>query len=42
MTKTIIIQIDKFLINRLNLKFVFKKFGNTNINTAIKKIAENI
>ena len=38
--KIIIDQIDKFLRNLFNFELVSKKPGNTNINTAIKKIAD--
>ena len=40
MIKTIIDQIKKFLRNLFNFEFVSKKPGSTNINTAIKKIAD--
>ena len=40
MIKTIIDQIEKFFRNLFNFEFVSKKLGNTNINTAIKKIAD--
>ncbi len=40
MIKTIIDQIEKFFRNLFNFEFVSKKPGNTNINTAIKKIAD--
>ena len=40
MSKTTIDQIDKFLSSLLNFEFVSKKPGSTNINTAIKKIAD--
>ena len=38
--KIIIDQIDKFLRNLFNFELVSKKLGNTNINTAIKNIAD--
>ena len=40
MSKITIDQIDKFLSNLFNFEFVSKKPGNTNINTAIKNIAD--
>ena len=40
MIKTIIDQIEKFFRNLFNFEFVSKKPGNTNINTAIRKIAD--
>ena len=40
MSKTTIDQIDKFLRNLFNFELVSKKPGNTNINTAIKNIAD--
>ena len=38
--KIIIDQIDKFLRSLFNFELVSKKPGNTNINTAIKNIAD--
>ena len=41
-TKTIIVQIDKFVKNCFSFELVLKKAGSTNIRTAIKEIAANI
>ena len=41
-TKTIIVQIDKFVKNCFSFELVLKKAGSTNIRTAIKEIAANM
>ena len=41
-TNVIIAQIDKFLKNSFNLKFVDRKLGKIKTKTAIKKIADII
>ena len=38
-TKTIIVQIDKFVKNCFNFELELRKAGRTNIKTAIKNIA---
>ena len=41
-TKTIIVQIDKFVKNCFNFELDLRKAGRTNIKTAIKDIDETI
>ena len=41
-TKTIIVQIDKFVKNCFNFEFDLRNAGRTNIKTAIKDIAGTI